>query len=84
MELTELLKKAVAMGGSDVFIIPGACVEVKVENTMLPISEERLMPKDTDVLVQNMYGLAHRDYEFLERGGGDDFSFPVQYLRRLR
>ena len=84
MELTELLKKAVAMGGSDVFIIPGACVEVKVENTMLPISEERLMPKDTDVLVQNMYGLAHRDYEFLERGGDDDFSFSVRDLSRFR
>ena len=84
MELTELLKKAVAMGGSDVFIIPGACVEVKVENTMLPISEERLMPKDTDVLVQNMYGLAHRDYEFLERGGDDDFSFAIQDISRFR
>ena len=84
MELTELLKKAVAMGGSDVFIIPGACVEVKVENTMLPISEERLMPKDTDVLVQNMYGLAHRDYEFLEHGGDDDFSFAIQDISRFR
>ncbi len=61
MDLTELLKKAVAMGGSDVFIIPGACVEVKVENAMLPISEERLMPRDTELIIQNMYSLAHRD-----------------------
>ena len=30
--MIELLQKAVQMGGSDVFIIPGSCVTVKVQN----------------------------------------------------
>ena len=84
MELTELLRKAVKMGGSDVFIIPGACVEVKVEDSMLPISDERLMPRDTEALIQGKYGLAHRDQGFLERGGDDDFSFAIPEVSRFR
>ena len=37
MELIEMLRKAVQMGGSDIFIIPGAGVTVKVNADMVEI-----------------------------------------------
>ena len=38
MELKELLKKACEMGGSDIFIVPGAPVTCKVKGDMVKLS----------------------------------------------
>ena len=76
--MIDFLQKAVEMGGSDIFIIPGAGVMAKVHSTMQNLSEERLMIADTEKLVHRMYELAHRDYGILEREGDDDFSFAVE------
>ena len=84
MELTELLKKAVSMEAADVFIIPGANVTAKIESEMLPLSDERMMPADTEALIRGMYDLAQRDYGILEREGDDDFSFAIQNVSRFR
>ena len=59
--MIELLKKAVAMGGSDVFIVPGASVVVKVNNDFINLTEPKMAPADTERLVKQMYELAHRD-----------------------
>ena len=84
MGLTELLKRAVEQGGSDVFFIPGSPVTVKIESTMQPLSEEKLTPADTEKQVQGMYELAQRDYSLLEREGDDDFSFAIRDVSRFR
>ena len=84
MELTELLKKAVELGGSDIFLIPGSGVMVKVNGEMRPLSEERLLPADTESLIRKMYDLARRDYGILEREGDDDFSFAILDVSRFR
>ena len=82
--MIELLQKAVQMGGSDVFIIPGSCVTVKVQNDFVNLTEERLLPADTEQLVQQMYELAHRNIALLDREGDDDFSFAIVNVSRFR
>ena len=84
MELTELLKRAVAMGGSDIFIVPGAGVTVKINETMQSLSEGRMAPADTEALVRGMYDMARRDFAQLEKKGDDDFSFAILDVSRFR
>ena len=57
MELSELLKQAVSWEGSDIFIVPGAPVTVKVSGQMKQIGD-RLSPNAAETLVKTMYDLA--------------------------
>ena len=82
--MIELLQRAVAMGGSDIFIVPGAGVTVKVNNDMLALTDSRLTPADSEKLIGEMYALAHRDIQRLEKEGDDDFSFAVVSVSRFR
>ena len=83
MELSELLQQAVSWGGSDIFIVPGAPVTVKVSGQMKPLGD-RLSPESSEKLVHNMYELAHRDFQLLYRDGDDDFSFAILHVSRFR
>ena len=82
--VVELLQKAVSMGGSDIFIIPGSCATVKVNNELVPLSDTILHPADTEKLVEEMYVLAHRDIKLVTREGDDDFSFAIKEVSRFR
>ena len=82
--MVEMLQRAVEMGGSDIFIIPGSCVTVKVQNNFVKLTEDRVLPADTERLVRQMYELAHRDYALLDREGDDDFSFAILHVSRFR
>ncbi len=82
--MIDMLKNAVALGGSDVFIIPGSPAMVKVHDKFEKLGEERLMPDDTERLAREMYGLAHRDFSLLDAQGDDDFSFAILNVSRFR
>ena len=82
--MIDLLQKAVAMGGSDIFIIPGAAASVKVNNSFHDLTENRLFPADTERLIHEMYELAHRDIKRLDEDGDDDFSFALLNVSRFR
>lgn len=84
MELRELLKKAYDLGGSDIFIVPGAHVICKVRGDMVPLSEEAVRPDGTERLVAEAYALAGRDIAKLRAEGDDDFSFALSGLSRFR
>lgn len=84
MELITILEQALKLGGSDIFIVPGSPVEVKVRGRIMPVTENRLSPSDTDALIREAYGLALRDMGLIERTGDDDFSFSVKDLSRFR
>ena len=84
MGLVDLLKRTVEEGGSDLFIIPGSAPTAKIQGVMTPLSEDRLMPADTEHLVEEMYGLAQRDIHLMDPEGDDDFSFAVRDLSRFR
>ena len=55
MELKELLQKAYELGGSDIFIVPGAHVTCKVKGDMVPMTFIRapyiMRPTTPDVQV---------------------------------
>lgn len=84
MELKELLKKAYDLGGSDIFIVPGAHVTCKVKGDMVPLSEEIVKPAGTETLVKEAYDMAGRDFNKLHEEGDDDFSFAIPGLSRFR
>ena len=71
MELKELLKKAYELGGSDVFIVPGARVTCKVKGDMVPLTEDIVRPDGTEKLIREAYELAHRDIALLKEEGDD-------------
>ena len=82
--MIELLQKAVAMGGSDIFIVPGASVTVKVNNELKKLTDGKMSPANTEKLIGQMYELAHRDIGLLDQGGDDDFSFAILNVSRFR
>ena len=84
MGLREYLEKAVSIEGSDIFIIPGSVMTVKVKGKLVPLSEKKLLPADTEELVTEMYDMAHREVRLLDLEGDDDFSFAVRDLSRFR
>ena len=84
MELSELLKKAYELNGSDIFIVPGAHVTCKVKGDMVPLSEDIVKPAGTEQLVKEAYELAGRDIAKLHSEGDDDFSFALRGLSRFR
>jgi len=85
MELKQILEKALRLGGSDVFIIPGSCVMAKVRGSMVSLCDERVMPDVSRKLISQAYELAqNRDLSILTKSGDDDFSFSVEKLCRFR
>ena len=85
MVLSELLSKTLDMGGSDVFIIPGSPVTAKVRGKMIPLSDERALPADTEELLRQTYELAgNRDMTLIKEAGDDDFSFSLERQARFR
>ncbi len=72
------------MGGADIFVIPGAAVSVKVNNTLVKLTDKIMLPADTQQLVQQMYDFAHRDIKHLDQAGDDDFSFAIKDVSRFR
>lgn len=85
MELKQILEKALLLGGSDVFIIPGSPVVAKVKGNMVQLCEERIMPDDSLSLIGQAYERAqNRDINLALKGGDDDFSFSVDRMCRFR
>ena len=44
MELTQILQKALEIGGSDIFLIPGSAATAKVKGHLVQLTEEKLLP----------------------------------------
>ena len=84
MELKEILKKAYDLGGSDIFIIPGAHVTCKVKGDMVPLTDDIVKPAGTEALVLEAYEMAGRDINKLHEEGDDDYSFSMAGLSRFR
>lgn len=85
MDVKNILQKAVDMGASDVFIIAGLPVSVRIKGSIARIDEERLLPPDTEELLSQIYELAgSRDLNEVTEDGDDDFSFAIPNLSRFR
>lgn len=83
-ELLDYLKRAVEDNASDLFIVAGGPVCEKLDKKLIPIGADRLMPKDAEELVTQLYAQANRPKDTFLRDGDDDFSFSVAGLARFR
>ncbi len=82
--LDELLRDAMQMEGSDVFIIPFSPVSTKANGKMVAITEEKVTLPEIQVLIDRAYELGNRNKHNLERDGDDDFSFAIRDVSRFR
>lgn len=85
IELENLLRVAVEREASDIFIIGGLNPTFRRSGAIIHTGEERLLPPDTQRLLEQTYALAdHRSMERLLQQGDDDFSFSIPGLSRFR
>ena len=84
MEIVNYLEQAVAAHASDLFIIAGGTVSMKLDGHLQSISQERLLPPRTKSLITEIYSLADRSMETYLAQGDDDFAFAIPGLARFR
>lgn len=85
LDAIDLLKQAVTKGASDVFIVAGLPVSMRLQGNIMQIGEERLLPDDTHSVISQIYEMAGgRSMDILSNGGDDDFSFAIPGLSRFR
>ena len=85
MDVQEIVRKAVEMNASDIFVVAGSSIAYKVKNKVIRLEDEILMPEHCRILVDDLYRCANnRSMHRLEEKGDDDFSFSVADLARLR
>jgi twitching motility protein PilT len=83
-EIDDVLQLAMQTGGSDVFVVPGSCISVKLSGAVQPLLNDVLKPEDTRRLLEQVYRLNGRAMERLLQHGDDDFSFSVSGVGRFR
>ena len=82
---SQLLEKTVNSNASDVFIVAGLPVSMRLNGIIVHEDEERLKPKDTAEIIKQIYQMANeRDMQTLLATGDDDFSFSIPGLSRFR
>lgn len=85
MILSDILQAAIDQKASDVFILPGSPVSMRVRGKVIAIHEEKVMPQEVEVLIQSIYDAAFkRDINIVKSTGDDDFSFSFPSLGRFR
>jgi twitching motility protein PilT len=85
MNIQDIIQTAIAEKASDIFIVAGCPVEIKVNNRLMPLSSDKAMPSTTEMLINEIYILAKRDNKtILHSQGDDDFSFAIAHLARFR
>lgn len=83
--LEEILRKAVEAKASDIFIVAGGSLSYKVDGSIRPMyTEDKLLPADTEKLIDEIYVYANRSQEHFLKEGDDDFSFAIGELSRFR
>lgn len=85
MGLKEVLQKAVNEHASDIFIVAGGYLSYKVDGEIRPLNnEKKLMPAETEQLVDEIFQCANRTKKHYLDDGDDDFSFAMENLARFR
>lgn len=87
MDLTikEILNTALEKNASDIFLVSGCPVSVKVGGTLVALNELKLNFKDTEELISQIYELYDsKKMATLIELGDDDFSFSVSGMGRFR
>lgn len=82
--IPEYLSYATDNHASDIFIIAGRPLSVKIDGKLSSYGD-RLMPDDTSALIRQIYHMANeRNFDRFLESGDDDFSFSIPGLSRFR
>ena len=85
MNAREILEQAVREDVSDIFIVAGLPVSCRKNGNIIQTQEEKLFPKETEALLNEIYAMAgDRDIMNLLVHGDDDFSFAIPGVSRFR
>jgi len=84
LNFTQLLKNAVSEKASDIFIMPGLGLSLKVGGIIKSVDSDALKPDDTMQIIKEAYAMAEREPVRLVQSGDDDFSVSVKGLSRFR
>lgn len=84
MDFFEVIKSAVNQGASDIFMIPGCPISIKVKGQIEQMETEAVYAKDTEILVKEIYEQAGRKMDQVLETGDDDFSFSLPDVSRFR
>lgn len=85
MNIRDLLEDVVNRKVSDVFIVAGSPCAIKLDGKILLYDDYRLMPKDTEEMIRQIYDIAgNKNFEDYLQSGDDDFSFSIPNIGRFR
>ncbi len=85
MNITEYLTEATDQDASDVFIVVGRPLSIKVNGILREMTDSPLLPADTEQLIKEIYDMDEgRDMDRLIKSGDDDFSFAIRGVSRFR
>lgn len=85
IQIHKLLQEAVQRQASDVFIIAGCPISMKLHQQLVPLSKDIIHAKESEALIKELFDLAqyHHYQRYLETGD-DDFSFSLPEIGRFR
>ncbi|MDR3364672.1 MAG: PilT/PilU family type 4a pilus ATPase [Clostridiales Family XIII bacterium] len=85
MVLENVLKEATEKSASDIYLVSGKPLSMKVGGEIIEFHDSRLMPDDTYGYIEEIYKLASdRSISRVQETGDDDFSFSLAGVARFR
>lgn len=85
MKLKDILDYAITQKATDIFIIAGKPVTIKVYSKLVTLDDSGLSPANTEELIKEIYETSnHRSMGHLNEKGDDDFPMTVVGLSRFR
>jgi len=85
MDVISILTEAAEKGASDIFIVAGLPLSFKINGIIQENNDGKLLPPQTNELIEGIYKLAgDRDISSLRNCGDDDFSFALRGVSRFR
>lgn len=84
LSIREILKEAVSVGASDIFVVTGAPVSFKVFGNVMPANNETVLPADSEKLMTELFELADIKISSESLMRETDFSFSYAGVGRFR
>ena len=85
MTIQDLVSIAMGKNASDIFIVAGCPLSIKVNNRLQRVDDVELKKEDTERIIDEIYALAvSHSRDTLNTRGDDDFSFSIKNTARFR
>lgn len=85
IRIEEILKRAIETDASDIYIVAGCPLGIKINGNIVEYSHDKLTYQDTSRLVHEIYSIYEAGHveEVIDKGDAD-FSFSISGLGRFR